>query len=313
MEEEKNARKLLKEAGFDADQINKKCNPATGGYKTQTPMNYFCREGNLKMCRYLLSRGAECTSMSKGGEDFPMLNAAISGNLNVCRLLFHEGGVAADVRRRNLFHSSPLLFVVKYCVELDEKKRFEVVKWLILHGALSRSNNDDSVIDDHTMRMDLAQAHGWDCDKRLKILSWAQDVVTTHDKLKLFLFGTITIPSSSFSFRGGRHPHNCYELTSNKKRKQSPSTLTVFNGKSGILESIGKYVGITNANDLRTLRRCVPLLSAFIKEEPVNEKDFKRSVRPGSIHDQYNQALKRGLQWWQLSEQEPSNGTRPIK
>mmetsp|Transcript_33625 Transcript_33625/g.38475 ORF Transcript_33625/g.38475 Transcript_33625/m.38475 type:complete len:111 (-) Transcript_33625:9-341(-) len=86
MEEEKNARKLLKEAGFDADQINKQCTVRCGGYKT--PMNYFCSEGNLKMCRYLLSRGADCTFMSKGGWSFPMLNAATSGNLNVCRLLF---------------------------------------------------------------------------------------------------------------------------------------------------------------------------------------------------------------------------------
>ena len=53
--EDKNARKVLKKIGFDPEQVN------TGSRRDMTPMIWFCREGDFKMCRYLSSRGADCT------------------------------------------------------------------------------------------------------------------------------------------------------------------------------------------------------------------------------------------------------------
>ena len=68
----------------------------------------------------------------------------------------------------------------------------EVVKWLVLYGALSRRGVS---IDDATMRNDLGRIParyaydftGWGYDKRLNLLSWAQDAVIIHDNLQLFL------------------------------------------------------------------------------------------------------------------------------
>ena len=125
-------------------------------------------------------------------------------------------------------------------------EHFAVAQWLIRNGALSVSSDDAGVIDDATMRRDLYPQRvfeNWSYDRRLTVLSWAQDAVTNHANVELFLKGTI-LPSASFR----RHPKNEY-VTRSKRMKLSSSSssssspLVMLKGKSGILELISKYVG----------------------------------------------------------------------
>ena len=74
---------LLKEKGFDPDDSNKACCVTGGGSPLWTPMNYFCCEGNLQMCRILWYRGANCRQRDRYGL-YPMFWAAVRGHLDVC-------------------------------------------------------------------------------------------------------------------------------------------------------------------------------------------------------------------------------------
>lgn len=252
VEEDRKARELLKTIGFDPENVNKVCavyyDEEEDASRTVTPMIYFSRKGCIKMCDYLLSRGADCRKTTKLGILFPMYAAAVHGNVNVCDWLFRHGA-KEDIRKQNLYGNSPLSIAMSH---LSPISWLEVVPWLILNGALS----PDGVIDDATMRKDLCPKSFWYCDNRPKLLSWAEDVVTTHSNVRLFLKGTcITSPSSSYETR-------------NKKRKTSPSPLVTFNGKSGILELIADHVGNPKANDLRTVCQLIDLLPAFIEDTP---------------------------------------------
>ena len=64
-EKERKTRAVLKEKGFDPDDINKKClvTMRTNESWSVTPMHHFSSRGNLQMCQYLLSRGADCRAI----------------------------------------------------------------------------------------------------------------------------------------------------------------------------------------------------------------------------------------------------------
>ena len=51
------------------------------------------------------------------------------------------------------------------------------------------------------------------------------------------------------------------------------SPLVIFQGKSGILKLIPKYVGISTEQDLCTFRQLMVLLPAFIEDVPFDEDD----------------------------------------
>ena len=264
-DEVQQARALLKEKGFDPDDVRKKKG-------IWTPMIYFVQQRNLKMCRYLLFCGADCRITDIMGQS-PMLIAAKRGYLDVVQFLHHDGGV--DIRQQNMFGESALSRALFYSWEYNK----DVVQWLILNGALAPPRDaaatDGDVIDDITMRNSL-HPPGWDPlaidwaeDNRLAILSWAQDAVTNHDNVQVFLTGTI-IPSASFR----RHLKNEY-ATRSKRTKVSPSSpLEMLKGKSGILELISNYVGTPKPQELRIFRQLMRLLPIFIKDVPEEGLDY---------------------------------------
>ena len=127
-DEVQQARALLKEKGFDPDDVSKKKG-------IWTPMIYFVQQRNLKMCRYLLFRGADCRTTDIMGRS-PMLIAARCGYLDVVQFLHHDGGV--DIRQQNLFGESALSAALFYSWEYNK----DVVQWLILNGALAPSRDD---------------------------------------------------------------------------------------------------------------------------------------------------------------------------
>ena len=85
-EEDKTAqRALLKETGFDPENVSKVCRVAYGW--STTPLMYFIKQGNFKMCRYLVSRRTDCRKTINGY--LPMFWAAVWGRLEIMKLLYH--------------------------------------------------------------------------------------------------------------------------------------------------------------------------------------------------------------------------------
>lgn len=126
--------------------------------------------------------------------------------------------------------------------------------WLLRNGALSSLHDavDGGGIDAMVMRRDLDPSE-WDEDRRLPLLSWAQDAVTTYEHFHLFLNGTIL---SSSSFR--RHPNTDYATRSRNR--------------------IHAYTGYpTTAHEVRTYQQLTQYVSAFIEDVPftsfVEEED----------------------------------------
>ena len=251
-EDDKTARALLKEKGFDPDVAHKK---RINGWSV-TPIIYFCYHGNFKMVRYLLSRGADCRKADIYGH-FPMFAAAINGHLEIIQFLSHECGAQDDIRKVTglRFGHSPLHVALF-------NDHFDVIQWLILNGALSSPDDDvnGGGIDDAILRRDLRQEDddNWDHDRRLNVLSWARNAVIIYNDIQLLLKGALVVPSSSSS---------------------SSSPLAKFNGASEIFEIVAEYAGCPTAHELRIFRQLIDLLSTFIEEEPFIE-DWEEYLPP---------------------------------
>ena len=249
------ARVVLKQQGFESEDVNNRDRLG------MTPLILFCCTDNLPMCRYLVfRRGANCRQTDQYGCT-PLYTAAAFGHLEICQFLYLDGGAHEDIRTINNSGASPLL-VALY------NEHFEVAQWLIRNRALSLSSDDAGVIDVATMRRDLLPHRifeNWSYDRRLTVLSWAQDAVTNHDNVELFFKGTI-IPAASFR----RHPKNEYATRSKriKLSSSSSSLLVMFKGKSGILELISKYTGNPKPQELRIFRQLLVRLPAFIEDVP---------------------------------------------
>lgn len=72
-----------------------------------TPINYYSAKGDLKMCRYLIGRGAHCNRPDSYGNT-PMYWAAYNGHLEICKLLYLHGGAQEDIRTLDTFGGAPL-------------------------------------------------------------------------------------------------------------------------------------------------------------------------------------------------------------
>ena len=275
VEEDNKARRWLQDAGFDPDDVNKECFLFHDGdyFTGVTPLIFFAREGNLTMCRYLSARGADCRKVTAGnrsmqalGRVSPMLAAASKGNIDVCDWLFRYGGAKDDLRRTpNSPGASPVHAMLNY-EWISDENRFAIIPWMIRHGAFARAD-DSGGIDDTTMRNDLyPKRRCWMFDKRLNILVWARMFVAAHDTFRLFLKGTIL---SSRSIRR----HNNYYGTRSKYVKVSQSPVAFLRGTSGILELIAAYAGTPKANDVRTVRQLIDLLSTFIDDTPFDDAE----------------------------------------
>ena len=243
-EEDRNARVLLKQHGFDSNNLNKECNG-------MVPMNHFIAIGNLPMCRYLFSRGAKCRTTDRNGY-FSLFFAALRGHLEVLQWLCRDTDAHEDIRKETNDGISPLRIAFY-------SGHFHIVWWLLLNGALAPE--DDGAINDTIMRHNFSVTSHRMLDKRLTVLAWVRDAVATHDKVKVFLTGTIV---SAYSFR--RHPKNPY-ATRSKRTKVASSSLVILKGKAGILELIAQYVAGT-PQQRRTLRQLRDRLPAFIADVP---------------------------------------------
>ena len=258
--DEQHARALLQNKGFDPDDFTKSQYNRGG----TTPLLHFCALGNFKMCRFLVSRGADCRGLDEDGRS-PLFRAAANGHLEIVTWLYYDGGAHEDIRKRSWNGFSPLSIALKY-------NNFDVVSWLTRNGALesSRDGVKSGVIDDMIMRDELRPNFYWRDDYRLPILSWVQGAVTTNDNFQLALTGTnVSATSSSFC----SHPINPHATRSKKRMKVSPSP-----SPSPLVEDalklVAEYVGNPTAHELRIFRQLLDLLPAFIEDVPFVKEEY---------------------------------------
>ena len=202
-----------------------------------TPMIYFARKGALKMCRYLMSRGASTTKSDDRDIYFPMYSAAAQGQLDACKLLY-DNGAQNDIRRMNSSHSTTPFIVAAYF------ERVQVIRWLVLHGALCADNNSEDV--EALGRIEWEKMPRKIVRSVHQLFLWAKEVTQSHSALVTFLGGTLP-PASTDTER--RCPLQC------------------FSGYSGVRKHIFDFVGpeVTKRKQLRILRNVMEVLPPHIK------------------------------------------------
>ena len=153
-----------------------------------TAMTYFARKGDAKMCRYLISRGAETTKMDD--EDayplFPMYEAAEEGHLDICKVLYENGASYHIWKEHSLYGWTPFHIAA-------HKGHDEVVRWLVLQGALCADSTSKEIEEGRVYFPGCTSWHSKlkisrTCDE---LVAWGKEVTQTHSALVMFLLGTL--------------------------------------------------------------------------------------------------------------------------
>ena len=318
VEDEATAREKMEEVGLDPNDVKKQCRLTEEaaddldlfGERTMSPMSYFCNTGDLKMCRYLLSKGASTTEASEYQYTdkrcwwFPMYTAAIGGQLEACKWLCKHGA-EGDINKTNEGDFSPVhCSFSSWCKRQHEGA---VCRWLILKGALS---DDTGRIDSKILCRDLESEYdpdydvdGW-IDERPNVLRWAQEAVQAHDRFMVFLSGTLPVPKFTRTalrdllvsrlrsedaadiFLSSTCESQC-KLVWEKmyERRHCCSLAMYFGGKIGLLGHIADYAGIVRGRELLIMRTLIEPLSEYLEEVPEKEEIIDESSESGSESD----------------------------
>ena len=218
-----------------------------------TPLIYFARKGDVKMCRYLISRGASTTKLAEIW--YPMCMAAEEGHLDVCKVLY-ANGAQNDVRRDRDDENRWTPFHHAACLRRDE-----VLRWLTLHGALCADGGSDTcTVEGHHIypaafrseEEDPIFPSAWIRTRKGtmsssydRLVEWAKEVTQSHSSLMMFLLGALPPAPDTVQSR----------------------TLQCLCGHPGVRKHIGDFVGleVTKGKHLRILRNVVDVLPSFIK------------------------------------------------
>ena len=217
-----------------------------------TPVIYSARIGDLKMCRYLVSRGASTTKTTDTWS--PMYAAAfgtykiipdeetykLQGHLEVCKFL-HANGARHDVRKEMYSNGWTPFHAATY------QGHDELVRWLVLQGALCVDDSSEAIEGDRIYPKRCGgRARNTMSPSCLRLVEWAKEVTQTHSELVTFLLGTLP-PAPD---------------------KDQSCTLQCLSGHPGVRKHIGDFVGrleVTNEKQLRILRNVVDVLPSFIR------------------------------------------------
>ena len=276
MEDEATARKKLQDAGFDPDSPQLVHH---FGDEILIPMTHFCRIGDLKMCRYLLSKGALATQTWHDDSDddddanyiiSPMSAAASGGHVHICKWLCEHGG-RGDIRKVNRHWFSPIYTAVENTstrLADSRRRQRETYRWLILNEALCP--NDDGIVEiDHVREAflpDEGRAEG------PRVLEWAEGAVRTYDGFMTFLMGTFIREVATFSsdrlaailntkFCSIESVNLILENLSqdqqlllwNNEQKRN-NILQCLAGHPGIRQNIADMLGVVRGRELRIMR-----------------------------------------------------------
>lgn len=122
------AKYLVEEKGWDVNEKN-----TWGG----TPLFVACENGNLNMIEYLVEKGAEIDVLDEAGVA-ALQRASYRGNLDVVQCLVDLGAnvdVVVDNDEEDVDGETPLFWAC-------EGKSFDVVKYLVEHGADVNKENE---------------------------------------------------------------------------------------------------------------------------------------------------------------------------
>ena len=168
-----------------------------------------------------------------------MYAATRGGHLEVCKFL-HANGASDDIRKKTAVGWSPFHEAVRFDHD-------ELVRWLVLQGALCANGSSEEIEEDNIYPAALFPGDVMTFSRAcVRLIEWAEEVTESHSALVMFLLGALP-PAPD--------------------KKQS-RTLQCLNGHPGIREHIGEFVGleITKARQLRILRQVVDVLPSFIKD-----------------------------------------------
>ena len=295
MEEEATARKKLQDAGFDPDspRLLRAVIPSGGWY--DNAMARFCRVGDLKMCRYLLSKGALVTQTWNDDDDdgagnnvngipSPMISAARGGHVHICKWLCEHGG-RGDIRRVNTLYYGPLYNALMSFRLADSprkrRQREEMYRWLILNEALCP--HGDGNVDRNLIR----NAFRYEVrDEGPHVLEWAEGAIQTYDGFMTFLMGTHRREAVPFSKQGlerllkekrltpgsvsaimAHLPEDQQILIWSKEQKLD-CEVQCLAGHPGIRKKIAAMLGAVRGRELRIMRNMEVMLRSFLEEVP---------------------------------------------
>ena len=151
-----------------------------------TPMIYFARKGDLKMCRYLVSRGASTTKASSCGDWSPMYAAASVKSLDICMFLCSYGG-RSGISGGDLKCWTPLAVAA---IQGND----ELVRWLVMEGALCADDSSVAIDEDRFYPKSKISRHHFTTTisrTRERLVEWAEKVTRTHASIIMFLHGAL--------------------------------------------------------------------------------------------------------------------------
>ena len=204
---------------------------------------------------------------------FPMYAAAArKGNLEVCKWLY-DHGAANNIKRRSQENDTSPLSVI-----FDESEKRDVSRWLILRGALCKNDGSGS-LDLDLVEKDLNSERGCILERRL-LLEWANEHQRIREAFLVFLMSTLSRPAayspSSLrellvrrlrsergakrildTFPSDQHHQLWDDLIADKYLSCPSSSLC---GSSGVLETIGDFVGVVRGREARIIRQLTEIL-----------------------------------------------------
>ena len=291
MDDEETARKKLKKVGFDPDRPANSISgiQIEGYFDNYLPMSYFCAVGDLRMCRYLLSKGASTTQSWVDDDDddsddevnnipSPMYAAAFGGQLEICKWLC-DHGARKDIRKENAHFLTPLCESVAQARGRSQIGYRKICQWLILNEALCP--RDNGFISNDLLNGALESGN---YDEAPYWLRWADDAVETHNSFMTFLMGTYPRNIPAFTkegfemmvrdkFRSPEAARSILESLSEDQRQfiwekehktMNHCDLQSLPGHPGIRKHIADLLGVKCGRDLRIMRNLGRGLRTFL-------------------------------------------------
>jgi hypothetical protein len=222
VEDDKTARKKLRDAGFDPDDVHTARSDLEDDFfhydLNITPMAYFSFKGDLPMCRYLHHiRGAVTTRaagehLSVPDEDnnwFPIYAAAYKHNFEIVKWLYQNGAedeILDHGGYDNGFNDKSSVlsacFASKYLRPgVFPNGSVDLAKWLVMEGVLEDEGNGFERITIGDVFFEIERESKTFHDSPTYVpnafLGWMEELVAPNNAFHTFQLGTVQAPQFS--------------------------------------------------------------------------------------------------------------------